>query len=419
MSARDLSQLTLHGGPKLRTDPWPARGLLGAEEKAAVVALFDEAMSSGQAFGYNGPQEEAYCQEFAAWMGGGYADGVSSGTAGLYVALRALDIEPFTEVIVGAVTDPGGMMPIPLLNCIPMVADVAPGSYNSGPEQIEPLLSPLTSAIVVAHIAGEPADMEGIMALAQEHGLFVIEDCSQSHGALLHGKKVGSFGDLGVFSTMHGKHHCTGGQGGVVYTRDDELAMAVRRASDRGKPFGLGPEATNVVASLNLNSNDLAATIGRVQLKRLPGILSRRRELVSRIREATEPLRAVSVPQPLPGAEPGYWFLRMEVDSSTITCDKTTFCQALAAEGLPIAIDYRAALPHTMDWFVHRRVFGSSGYPWVSPQYRGDPNRSFPCPNAQDVMDRQFNLYLHEGWGDHDVDDALAIMQKVENAYRA
>jgi perosamine synthetase len=86
------------------------------------------------------------------------------------VALRALDLEPFSEVIVGAVTDPGGLMPIPLLNLIPMIADTAPGSFNTGPEQVEALLSPRTSAIVVPHIAGEPADIAGIVEIARYEG---------------------------------------------------------------------------------------------------------------------------------------------------------------------------------------------------------------------------------------------------------
>ncbi|MBN1581398.1 MAG: DegT/DnrJ/EryC1/StrS family aminotransferase, partial [Anaerolineae bacterium] len=239
-----LEQLAINGGPRVRSEPFPQRGHISIEEKAAIDALFDRHIEAGTAPGYNGEQEDAYCQEFAAFMGGGYVDAVSSGTTALYAALKALDLEPFTEVIASAVTDPGGLMPIPLLNLIPMVADAASGGYNSGPEQIETLISPLTSAIVVAHIAGEPADIEGVMTVARKHGLPVIEDCSQSHGATVNGKLVGTFGDMGVFSTMFGKHHSSGGQGGLVFTRDETLYQAIRRASDRGKPFFLPPGST-------------------------------------------------------------------------------------------------------------------------------------------------------------------------------
>lgn len=225
-----LEELAINGGPRVRTKPFPGRGLLGPEEKAAVDALFDEAIASGSAFGYNGPTEEAYCKEFAEFMGGGYVDAVNSGTTAVYVALRALNIEPFTEVIVSCLTDPGGMMPIVMMNCIPIIADTEPGSYNTGPKEVEELISPLTSAILVAHIGGEPVDMEGIMAIARKHNIPVVEDCAQAHGAKLNGKLVGTFGDVAAFSTMFGKHHCTGGQGGLVYTRDERLYYEARRS---------------------------------------------------------------------------------------------------------------------------------------------------------------------------------------------
>jgi len=408
------SQLALFGGPPVRARPLPQRGNIGAEEYAAVSALFERAIHDGSAPGYNGEEETRYCEEFAAFMGGGYTDAVSSGTAGLYVALKALDLEPFSEVIVGAVTDPGGMMPIPLLNLIPMVADTAPDSYNTGPEQVEALISPRTAAIVVPHIGGEPADVEGIMAVACQYNIPVIEDCSQTHGATLHGRLVGTFGQIGVFSTMFSKHHSSGGQGGLVYTRDESLYHAIRRASDRGKPFFLPDGSTNVTASLNLNLNDLAAAIGRVQLRKLPEQVRWRRAIVGQLGEGIASLKTVSIPRPLAGAEPSFLFLRMRFHADQATCDKEAFCRALSAEGLPVGADYRYALPHTMDWFVNRRVFGHSGYPWASPDYKGDPQLQFPCPNANAAMERYFNLYLNERWGQDEIADASAIFSKVE-----
>lgn len=414
-----MDKLAVDGGKPVRTEPFPQRGHVGIEEKAAVMALFDRAIATGAPPGYNGPEEAQYCAAFAATLGGGYADAVSSGTAGLYVALRALELEPFTEVIVGAVTDPGGMMPIPLLNLIPMVADTAPGSYNTGPEQVAALITPLTRAIVVPHIGGEPAEIEGIVAIAREHEIPVIEDCSQSHGARLRGRPVGTFGDIAVFSTMFGKHHCTGGQGGLVYTRNESLYHALRRAADRGKPFFLPEGTTNVMASLNFNLSELGATLGRVQLKKLPGFVQRRREIVAQLSEGLQELACASIPEPLPGAEPSYWFLRMRFHPKACRVDKLTYCQALSAEGLPVTPDYRAALPHTMKWFTERRVFGHSGYPWSSPDYRGDPTRQFPCPNAMETIATHFNVSIHEGWGERELQDALAIFHKVDRVYRA
>jgi dTDP-4-amino-4,6-dideoxygalactose transaminase len=418
LATRSGEQPAIQEGEKIRQTPFPPRGNIGPEEKAAVLRLLDQTIATGSALGYNGDEENDYCQEFAEFMGGGYVDAVNSGTSALYVALQALRLEPFTEVIVSAVTDPGGMMPIPLLNLIPVVADSEPNSYNTGPEQIAALLSPLTRALVIAHIGGEPANIEAIISLARQHNLPVIEDCSQTHGARVNGKLVGAFGDIGIFSTMGGKHHCSGGQGGVVYTQREALYQVIRQCSDRGKPFFLPPGATNVSAALNLNLTDLGAAIGRVQLRKLQDINTRRQIIVGKLGEGIEDLSTVSLPPLLKGAEACYWFLRLRFHAEKAICNKTTFCQALIAEGLPITPHYRAGLPHTMDWFVNRRVFGSSGYPWASPDYKGDRNQQFPCPNANATMDTHFNLHLHENWGAQEVADAVAIFQTVDATFR-
>ena len=411
-----LKDLAVNGGRKARATPWPERGMVSAEEKAAVDALFDESIRTGVTFGYGGSPEDSYCRAFAALMGGGFADAVSSGTAAVHVALRTLDPEPYSEVIVGPITDPGGIMPIPLMNCIPVVADAAPGSFNAGPEQVEACVSPRTSAIVVPHIFGEPADMRGIMAVARKRGIPVVEDCAQAHGATLDGKRVGTFGDIAAFSTMFGKHFCTGGQGGMVYTRNEDLSFAARRIADRGKPFGLPEGTTNVVASLNFNMNDLGAAIGAVQLSKLPGIVARRRALVKEIAAGIRGLATVGVPGLLPGAEPSYWFLRLEVRTENLAVDRDTFCKALAAEGVVFIARY-GAMPHTFDWFAKRSVFGRPGLPWTSPQYKGDPDRAFPCPNAHASVERCIALNLSESWTEREARDIVTAFAKLEKAY--
>ena len=412
-----LAGLAINGGTPVRSEPFPERSNLGPEEKAAVDALFDEAIETGVAPGYNGATEMVFCEEYADFMGGGFVDAVSSGTTAVYVALRALEIEPFTEVIVSPITDPGGVMPIALMNCIPMIADTEPGSFNVGREQVEELISPRTSAIVIAHMNGEPADIEGIIEVASLHGIPVIEDCAQSHAAKLNGQYVGTFGDLATFSTMFGKHMSTGGQGGLVYTKNEELYWKSRRASDRGKPFGLPEGSTNVTASFNLNLNDMAAAIGRVQLKKLPEFVAKRQAFIQKLEEGFHELgiQSVSNPPQLPGAESSHWYWRARVHVDKLDCDKDTFANAITAEG-PRANPYYI-MPHDYDWFKNRSVFGTSGYPWASPLYEGDPDREFATPNGREAMATHFRMTLHESWGDREVTDVLAAIKKVEDAY--
>ena len=408
--------LAVDGGPPVRTGPWPPRRQFGAEERQAVLSLLDGAVEAGRMVPYGGEQEEAYCREFAEMLGGGWADGVSSGTTALYVALRALEIEPFTEVIVPPITDPGGVMPVALANCIPVPADAAPGSFNAGAEQIAERITEQTSAVVVAHIAGLPADMDAVMEVARARGLKVIEDCAQSHGAVCRGRPVGTIGDVAIFSTMSDKHHATGGQGGVVFTRDEDLYWRVRRHADRGKPFGLGPGAGNVVAALNCNLAELSAAIGRAQLRKLPGIVRRRRALADALGDRCRAeLRAVRLKGALPGCEASYGLFFFELDSRILRVDKPAFVDALAAEGLPVAADYLPA-PALSEWLANRAVFGRSGYPWACPLYRGDAERQYETPHAVATNARHFRIAFHEDCGDREVDDAVAALRKVENA---
>jgi dTDP-4-amino-4,6-dideoxygalactose transaminase len=308
-------------------------------------------------------------------------------------------------------------MPVPLLNLVPMVADAEPGSFNAGAKQIEAVLTPHTRAIVVAHIAGEPADMDPILKLAGSRGLPVIEDCAQAHGALYKGKIVGSLGTLGVFSTMSGKHHATGSQGGVIFTQDEDLYWRVKRLSDRGKPLNLeGNAQSNVRASLNLNGNDLAAAIGRVQLRKLGGITQRRRKVAQEIGEGIAHLQAVSLGRQAPNSEAVYWFMRFHVDTSKLTVNKDTFAKAVAAEGIPVSVSYRH-IPSEATWFRERKVFGNSDYPWGLPAYKGDRNAKFPCPNAVEACESHFTMSIHENLGSQEVEDVAQALEKVETAY--
>ena len=413
-----VEKLALHGGVPVRETPLPPRGHIGTEEKDAVIAYLDRVIASGTLGAYQGEEEEAYCAQFAEYLGGGYADAVSSGSTAIYVALKALQLEAFSEVIIGPFTDPGGMMPIPLQNMVPMIADSAPGSYNTGPKQIEELISDRTSAVIVPHIAGEPADMGGIMEVARRHGIPVIEDCAQAHGTRFKGQLVGSFGDISAFSTMSGKHHSSGGQGGMVFTRDEALYQSVRRMADRGKPHFLPEGATNIQATLNFNQTDLAAVVGQVQLRKLPEMVERRRAIVGQLIEGMADLEMIAVRQAGRDFESSYWFLPVAFYPERAACDKETFCESLRAEGLPVTDDYRSGMPHRQTWYMERRVFGSSGYPWASPLYKGDPNRGFPCPNAQAMLKSHFTMSLHENWGTREIDDVIAIFHKAAAAYR-
>ena len=387
-------RLAVDGGPPVRAEPFPARGAVTVAQRDAAARLFEDALARGAPIGYGGPEEDSYCQEFASYLGGGYADAVCSGTAAVFVALCALQLTPGSEVVVGAIGDPGMMMPVVLAGCVPVVADVAAGSYNAGPESVAACLTDRTSAILLGHIAGEPADAAGVADLARQAGVALVEDCAQAVGARLAGRPVGTFGDVAAFSTMNTKHLSTGGQGGLVFTRGEATYRRVRQHADRGKPFGEAGAAGNLVAALNLNTDELHAAIGRAQLADLPERVAARRQAVQRITQqvAAATGGAVRPARQLPGAEPSYWFLRLWLDPARASCSLAQFRTAVRAEGVPVLDD--PPMPHTMPWFSER--FGR-------PE----------CPEARRAISQHFAVPVTERWTGRDTDDVLAALAKV------
>jgi perosamine synthetase len=410
-----LNKLAINGGKLVRTEPMPARKLFQQEEKQAVMDLFDKAMREGHGvFGYNGLHEDNYCKEFAEFLGGGFADGVNSGTNAVYIALRALELEPGSEVVVPAISDPGGVMPVALCNCIPVAADTVENYYNIGSDQIEEKLTNKTSAIIVAHIAGIPADMDPIMKLADSKGIPVIEDCAQSHGAKYKGRTVGTIGAISSFSLMFGKNHATGGQGGMVFTKDRDLYWKVRQHADRGKPFGIENSPNgNIVCDLNCNMDELHACIGRVQLQKLPDINLRRQKLAKLIAErCRQELRSIRLKEESDNCEGVYWFLFFKCDESKLSVSKDDFARAVAAEGLPVNNSYMH-VPMRMEWAERFHAFGqNSKLPWSLGR-----KQSVELSNIDKVDSMFFNCGLHEDWTQKEVDDLITALKKVESAY--
>ncbi|MEO8114127.1 MAG: DegT/DnrJ/EryC1/StrS family aminotransferase [Phenylobacterium sp.] len=406
----------VHGGPRARRFPWPRRRHFDGREKRAVMRLMDREIRKGGAVIYGGPETRAYCEGFAEFLGGGYAAAVNSGTNAVYVALRALDLQPGTEVIVPPITDAGGTMPVVLLNCIPVPADSEPGSLNTSADQIRKVLTDRTSAIVVAHVSGHAVDLGPILALAAERNIPVVEDCAQAHGALYKGRPVGTFGAIAAFSTMFGKHHATGAQGGVVFTRDTLLFARTRQAIDRGKPAGAVGNPGNVVASLNFNQDEISMTIGRVQLAKLPAALEARRRFAALVGEGLAGLAGVSLVGDDPDRAGAYWFLCLQLDSARLSCDGRQFATALELEGIGGVHAGYPFFPTDQAWHRDAIVFGASGMPWSLRQEK--PGR-YALPNAHAANQAMVRVDVHETLGPGEARDLVRAVRKIAAHYAA
>jgi perosamine synthetase len=350
----------------------PARRALGPEERRLVGEVLDHYEVDGNDPGYQGPFEERYTEAFASSLGGGYADAVATGTAALFIALKALDLPPGSEVLVSPVTDPGCLSAIILAGLIPRLADSAPGSYGMGSEQVASRLGPDTSCVLVVHAFGRAVDVDRIVDIAHARGVRVLEDCSQAHGALLHGRPVGSFGDIAAFSTMYRKASITGASGGVVYTRDEELYRGALAHADRGKPrwltgFDDRDPSGFLFPALNLHTDEISCAIGLASLARLGDTIAWRRRFIAEVSHAIE--EQARYCRSWGDAEGDSPFVHpIFVDTSRLRCTKTEFAEAVRAEGIGLNPDYKYLV---RDW------------PWLRPYLADD----FETANARAARD--------------------------------
>ena len=411
-----MPTLAIDGGVPVRSEPFPRRLLIGEEEIDALHGLLEKESTRGGGFDrYGGEHVDAYERDFAAYHGIAYATATSSGTAAIHAALGALRLDIACEVISSPITDPGGVAPILWNNCIPIFADANPQTMNVDPDSISERISERTRAIIVTHLAGQPVDMDPVMEAARAHGLPVVEDCSQAHGASYKGRLVGTIGDVGAFSLMGGKHHTAGGQGGMVITNDEEIYWNAKRFADRGKPFG-SEESKNLFLGLNYRMTEIEAVIGRVQLGKLDQVLSRRRALAAELADRISDLRAIRLGTIIPGAVSSYWFLLLHVDADLLTVTKERFALATAAEGVPISPHYDWIIYET-PWFRRRATYGKSGCPWTCPYYGREVAYEGSCPNARRAVDAHAVLHWHEGYTSREIEDFASALHKVEAAY--
>jgi len=287
-------------------------------------------------------------------------------------------------------------------------------SYNIGAEQIAARITRRTSAIVVAHIAGLPCDMDPIVRLARKHGLVVIEDAAQSHGAVYKSRPVGTLGDVATFSTMYGKQHASAGQGGLIFTRDENLYWRVRRCADRGKPFGLEGTNGNVVAGLNCNMDPVQAAVGCVQLRRLGGMIRKRQRLAAAlVKGCREKLKGFRLLEAGRGCEGSYWFFLLRYWPERFKVEKAYLARAIRAEGVPIASSYHF-VPMEMDWAKRRHAFGRPGPPWTLPGRKAARRRAYDLPNMEATDAAHFQMAFHEGWTMREINDVVGALEKVE-----
>jgi dTDP-4-amino-4,6-dideoxygalactose transaminase len=284
--------------------------LIGEEVSAAV----QEVLNSGYYIG--GPVVESFEQQFAEYTGVGQCVACNSGTDALYLALRALQIGPGDEVITTPFTFIATAEVITAVGAKPVFVDIDAKTFNLDITQLRTAITKRTKAIVPVHLFGQPVDMTALMAIAQERGVAVIEDCAQAVGAEWAGKKVGSIGHIGCFSFYPTKNLGACGDGGAVTTNDPAIAASIRMLRNHGMSCDrYRHEATGINSRLDA----LQAAILQIKLPYLDRWNDARREVAASYHHMLKPVPGVVIPQELPGGRAVWnqYTIRLTKDSSS------------------------------------------------------------------------------------------------------
>ena len=417
--ATNSQALAIDGGPPARRRPdppmYPGGNAIGVEEEEAVL----EVIRSRRLFRYYGPQpgpSKAAALEaaFAAQMGARKAIAVTSGTAALMCGLAGVAVGPGDEVIVPAYTWIASASSVVMCGGVPILAEVD-DSLTLDPADVARKISPRTKAIMPVHMRGAPAAMDELLALADQHGLQVVEDVAQAVGGSYHGRRLGSLGDVGCFSLQFNKI-ITCGEGGLVITSNDEIYKRAVMYHDTIGGLRNNIPAPEIMLGMNFRMPELSAAVALVQLDRLAGLIEAMRERKRRLkagmadclRHAGGCFRTLNDPEGdtaialiffMPTPEQAAWVQR-----------------ALRAENIGADRMYQ---PDVVDYHVYahwgpileQRTWSPQGGPWrwSSPvEYRTDM-----CPRTLDLLERAVHLDVNPLLTEEDIEETIAGLNKV------
>lgn len=278
-----------------------------------------------------GPFVQRFEKTFAAFCGTRHAISASNGTTALHLAVLALGIGAGDEVIVPSLTFISTANAVTYTGARPVPVDSDPDTWCIDPEAAAAAIGPATRAIMPVHLYGHPADMSAIADLAARHGLAVIEDAAEAHGARYRGRAVGSIGDVGVFS-FYGNKIVTTGEGGMLVTDDDELAARIRMLRDHGTD----PDRRywHPVVGYNYRLTNLQAAIGVAQMERVDEILAAKQRAARLYDEGLESVPGITLPPRAPWAENVFWLYSILVDAEAFGRGRDDVIAALDALGI-------------------------------------------------------------------------------------
>jgi len=426
----EAEQLAIQGGVPVRTEPlpleFPGVHYMDEEEvEAAVRVLRDR--SPFRYYGVKLREEvEQFEKEFASQLGLPYAVAVSSGTGALHTALSALGVGPGQEIIVPAYMWVAVASAVVNLGAIPILVDID-DTFGIDPEDLLRRITSRTRGIIAVHMSGAPINLPPLANIARERGLFLLEDCAQANGASIAGQKMGTFGDMAVFSFQMNKN-MTSGEGGCVVTRDLQLYRRAVACHDLG--YARDEEGRLMFDNPDLcvwgrgyRLDEIRGAVLRVQLKKLPVIIERMRNSKYRIRQALETFSGVRLRRIVDPAGDTGAFLITIYENATIAKQVN---RALRAEGITTFPQGMSNIRMT-DWGLHlyynivslvsRRSVDNAGFPWNLVENAGSEKRyeKGTCPVADDLFEKSIIMSIPSCLTSEDEADVIQAFTKVMN----
>ena len=413
-------RLAIKGGAPAKQNPdppmYPGGMEIGDEEEQAVL----EVLRAKRLFRYYGPGEadskaSQLERAFAEKTGARYAVAVTSGTAALVCGLQGIGIGPGDEVIVPAYTWIASASAVVAAGGIPVIAEVDE-TLLLDPADVKRKISPYTKAIMPVHMRGAACRMDELMALANEHGLKVIEDVAQANGGSYKGQALGTFGDVGCYSLQFNKI-ITSGEGGMVVTNDESVWKRTNMYHDVIGALRLEFDATELLCGVNYRMPELLAAVALVQLRRLDGLIDamrqRKRMLKAGIEDVTR-RKGISFRE-LADPEGDTAIATVFFMDSAAQADAVS--QALRAENIGAGTLYR---PEGIDYHVYanwlpiinRRTWTNAGGPWRWAQ-REIEYRPDMCPRSLDLLGRAVHLNVSPLLTNEDVEETVEGLNRV------
>lgn len=420
-AAAPAGKLAVEGGTPVRTTrldtAYPGVQFYDGQERNELTEAYD-AHSPFRYYGPNQlPQKAArFEKELQAFTGAKYVLGVTSGTAALHVALTALGIGPGDEVILPAWTWHSCYTTVLMTGALPVFAEVDE-SFTIDPADVEKKITPHTKVIMAVHLFGTAADMDPLVALAARHGIRVLEDAAQSFGGQYKGRRLGSIGDIGIYSFQLHKM-ITAGEGGALVTNDAQMYERAVRFHDLGlmRPYHkaiLGEPKMPYFMGINYRMNEMTAAVMRGQLRKADVIVGSHRRNSSYLRERLAKLPGLQYRRGNdPAGETGWTIDFLLPDKTT----RDRFIKAVNAENIamspPSAATPLPAFPYIENKMAPHPLWPSFNTP------RGKEMRygAQCCPKTQSIYERAATLTVGPKYTDNDLDDIVAAITKVHRA---